>query len=694
MKIRNDLKDQIRFFTRMIVWLDSCITKSGHYHHAKGLLDKMFRVLKTRGKPEAIKYAKRTRLMLLRVLERHSFQQLVTKNNLIRFPKELKFLKKVDADRYYPTIRLILSVLSSFRFLRGDGVPSFKTIQEGPSYEGDPLDLKAWTIPFLRSLGLNPKFFGKRSKQLDFKKFRLTTKSGPKGHALWTSYLDLESLPSSLYEAIGRVGGIRLQEAMSNYLVFIPYLRRYFETRSVKTGTALRRLSVIRDKEGKNREIAILDYYSQSALQPLHKYLFRLLSRIPQDCTFDHSKNLLTLKASSGSSYHSIDLSSATDRFPIKIQSLLLSTLFGEEFTKDWETIMVGTPFEFQGSNISYIRGNPMGAYSSWSAFALAHHFLVYVACNKASVNWKRCPYMILGDDIVIADDIVAKIYKEILQGLDIPFSVEKSHSSFFLYEFAKRFVHEGTEISAFPLAGLFENRNSWLLAMGTIFEEVHRKHWNMSVDIHQLCIEYLRHLGWNSRFIEKRQTKISLILLLRSYFANTIPVASVVRQAALIVGGEHLQDLVGMFSEFHAGQVLLPSLQRMFRKDLERITDPNRGKPLGQLAEDIVMIGTSLFDIVDDPFQLIHSCPITRTYGEVEEIYLKLRNNPYNDQALVDGKLREFLFSGSVPSSDETFFTRRKDVMIMASSRLADEVLVTLSSIRDKPALIHPMAY
>jgi hypothetical protein len=681
---RINLKGQFEFFTRMVGWLDSYITRSGYLTHAQGLLLKMFRILRTRGKPEAIRYVKRSRQSLLKVLGEYSLEQLVSRKQLIRFPKDFKFLRKIDGDKFYPCIRLVLSTLSSFRFLKGDGVPSFKTIEEGPYYKGDPFGLIGYVLPFLRSLGLNPRFLGSRSKQLDFKKFRLTTKAGPKGHALWTSYLDLLSLPRPLYEAIGRVGGSRLQEVMSNYLVFIPYLVRYFSARSVKTGTALRRLAVIPDKEGKNREIAILDYYSQAALQPLHKYQFKLLSRIPQDSTFDHSKNLMGLVPSPGSRFHSVDLSSATDRFPLKVQSMLISSMFGEEFTRDWETIMVGYPFEYQGRSISYARGNPMGAYSSWSSFSLAHHFLVFVACNKAGIRWKSCPYTLLGDDIVIANDEVAMKYKEILQGLDIPFSAEKSHSSPHLFEFAKRWIHDGTEISPFPLAGLYENRNSWLLALGTIFEEVHRKHWNMSVDISSICFGYLECLGWNSRFIEKRRSKITLILLLRSYIANTIPVADVLRHSALMVGGEHLLSRIEAFPWFQEQRFLIPSISRMFLKDLERITDPSSSKPLGHWAEDIVMIGSGLFEQVEDPFQLIHSCPITRTYGEVEEIYLRLRNSPYDGTALAEGRIKDFIFQGSVPASDEVFFTRRKDVMILASSRLADELLVTINEFHE----------
>lgn len=49
----------------------------------------------------------------------------------------------------------------------------------------------------------------------------------------------------------------------------------------------IRKIVAIPDMEGKSRVIAILDYWSQTALRPLHKFLFGILRRIPQDCTFN-----------------------------------------------------------------------------------------------------------------------------------------------------------------------------------------------------------------------------------------------------------------------------------------------------------------------------------------------------------------------------------------------------------------------
>jgi hypothetical protein len=54
-------------------------------------------------------------------------------------------------------------------------------------------------------------------------------------------------------------------------------------------GRILRKLSWFPDKELKVRVIAIGDYYSQAALKPFHHYLFRVLRKIPQDCTFNQA---------------------------------------------------------------------------------------------------------------------------------------------------------------------------------------------------------------------------------------------------------------------------------------------------------------------------------------------------------------------------------------------------------------------
>lgn len=114
---------------------------------------------------------------------------------------------------------------------------------------------------------------------------------------------------------------------------------------------------------------------------------------------------------------------------------------------------------------ISYSVGNPMGAYSSWSSFTLAHHFIIYVACRRCNVNYTTCPYFLLGDDIVICHDKVASCYKELMEVLDVAVSPAKTHESKRFLEFAKRYFLNRKEISPFPLGALMESNRYYILA-------------------------------------------------------------------------------------------------------------------------------------------------------------------------------------------------------------------------------------
>jgi hypothetical protein len=128
----------------------------------------------------------------------------------------------------------------------------------------------------------------------------------------------------------------------------------------------VRRLVGIPDLEGKTRVIAILDYWSQTALRPVHNFLFKVLRTIPQDMTFTQGSFVDHVKRWGEVTLFSIDLTSATDRFPIDLISEVLQGHFGRDFSRAWKDVMVGYPFVTpDGQEVSYSVGNPMGAMSS-----------------------------------------------------------------------------------------------------------------------------------------------------------------------------------------------------------------------------------------------------------------------------------------------------------------------------------------
>lgn len=135
----------------------------------------------------------------------------------------------------------------------------------------------------------------------------------------------------------------------------------------------IRKLAVVEDPELKARVVAIFDHYSQVILETLSKQVFNILKVIPSDRTFTQSP-WFDHKGyeKSDSKFYSLDLSSATDRFPLDLQIQVLR-LMGLDIYQAmaWKHVMVGLPFTvnpdwgWDSETVRYMVGQPMGARSS-----------------------------------------------------------------------------------------------------------------------------------------------------------------------------------------------------------------------------------------------------------------------------------------------------------------------------------------
>jgi len=228
----------------------------------------------------------------------------------------------------------------------------------------------------------------------------------------------------------------------------------------------LGRLHAIPEPAGKVRVVAMVTWWVQCLLYPLHSELFKRLALIPQDGTHDQRKPLVLLanevkrmlEATGQAHVYSFDLKAATDRIPIDLQVRLLSDLLGGPLARSWKTILVGIPYHTLrlkarcgrgGAALRYKVGQPMGAYSSWAMLALVHHFLVQFAAYKAGHRGWYPFYAVLGDDIVIVGKAVARRYRETCEALGITIGLAKSlTSSNGTFEFAKKFYYRGEDAS------------------------------------------------------------------------------------------------------------------------------------------------------------------------------------------------------------------------------------------------------
>jgi hypothetical protein len=93
------------------------------------------------------------------------------------------------------------------------------------------------------------------------------------------------------------------------------------------------KLAIKEEAAGKVRVFAMVDPWTQWALSPLHKLLFKMLSKIPMDGTFNQLKPLDRVPWGKAPIY-SFDLSAATDRLPLSLQMSLLSDLFCKDLAE------------------------------------------------------------------------------------------------------------------------------------------------------------------------------------------------------------------------------------------------------------------------------------------------------------------------------------------------------------------------
>jgi len=197
---------------------------------------------------------------------------------------------------------------------------------------------------------------------------------------------------------------------------------------------------------GKIRVFALVDYWTHSLLEPLHDWIFEVLSRIPSDATFDQTGKLEAFvkrcNEEGKNEFFCYDLKSATDLIPLPLYVEVLALVLGHRAAKLWGEFLTDRDYLVppapkyggtlpgshpKGSFIKYRRGQPMGALSSWAGLALVHHFLVQLAwIETGGVGW-FLDYLVLGDDVVIGNEVVALQYLQICDRYGIVVGLAKS---------------------------------------------------------------------------------------------------------------------------------------------------------------------------------------------------------------------------------------------------------------------------
>lgn len=369
------------------------------------------------------------------------------------FPKKFLFLKKY-ADGSWVEKKILLTILNTSKALIAP--KDFFKCKTDTIIA--PMRGKGYIIPD-NFIELFVKEYKLSQKKPTYSKedYYLSKKSGPQGPSSPAVFQTTSCLEIHHWRAIRELMG-EYKDLFSKF-----FLMCMFPSKPLPHQVSLKgyngKICVLEAPEGKSRVIAMIDYYSQFVLRAIHEALFKKLKHFPNDRTFTQSP--FGIKLLGENSFHSLDLSAATDRLPIVLQQRLLSYIYDDKsFAHYWRTLLVDRDFITpNGEPIRYSVGTPMGSYTSWAMLAYVHHLIVsWCWYTVYGVFPHVGSYIILGDDIVLADDKVAKKYISVMTRLGVDISFAKTHVSKDTYEFAKRWIHKDKEITGFPLAGIIQN--------------------------------------------------------------------------------------------------------------------------------------------------------------------------------------------------------------------------------------------
>jgi len=439
--------------------------------------------------------------------------------------------------------------------------------------------------------------------------------------------------------------------------------------------------------EGKTREVAILDYWSQTVLRPLHFMLFNVLRKIPQDCTFNQGSFLDKLPQSD-QKFYSVDLTSATDRFPIRLIEAVLKGRLTDDYVHHWHNIMVGLPFDSPLGKVSYSVGNPMGAYSSWNSFAVAHHYVMYYCCRELGINWRKAPYVLLGDDIVIKHNDLAKKYMEVITSLGVEFSLQKTYVSPHSYEFAKRFVADGVEVSPFPIGGLWEVRKSSDYQMALLSEES-RKGWEFSLEIPSMLGELYALLRLPSRVIAKRKERMFIAYQLMVGMSGRVTAESALKPILV----KHFPAILKILED---GGRDLETVSLNILKSISMIAFSNSAEQtktskfqVGSILSQIVTLFELFPSVESGPSDIIDSLPFPSIQKEIMSAHDSLMKEAFEIDTNLSGDWKLKLKALAIPLDERIYYCRNQHLKTLASSKLGGILREQLKLLEQYPQLI-----
>jgi hypothetical protein len=293
---------------------------------------------------------------------------------------------------------------------------------------------------------------------------------------------------------------------------------------------------------------------------------------------------------------------------------------------------------------------------------------------------------MLLGDDIVIANDRLAEAYKELLAAWGVEIQHSKTHSSPNGFEFAKQIRLHGKNVSPFPLSALYERQYETISSSAIIDHEMSYKQWGAEV-VPSLKDYYINVLGWSRPKFRSFHPTLNLIITFLHVLQGKGKLGKAINAyVKSILPIKKIKWTKKVNKTLFYQWLTVKVVQSLYIESRERVVNPKTKGTLGDLSTEMVMRITSLRDGGADCFDLIESVPFLQIYGRAEQIYLQSYDQLYDyGMGTQPYELRTLLGKVDIPLSDQGFYVRHRDVLVvqgMKASRIITDLLQTTTEV------------
>lgn len=344
------------------------------------------------------------------------------------------------------------------------------------------------------------------------------------------------------------------------------------------------RIGLIQEPGFKLRAVANPGRVFQRVLEPLGRELFQTLKSLPWDCTFQQNKADTAIQSAlyQGQKVYSVDLSGATDYFPLDLQVEVLRQLLpGSRNTVDlfieisngWWSVPKSFPkdllieFGFCNSRIQWSKGQPLGLFPSFASFALTHGLLLLGLLGHEH----RGEFFILGDDVIILDSTLYSRYRSALSSMCCPVSESKTLESSQIAEFRSVVFTSTSQIPQYKWRMPSDDSFIDIVRLNPYMYSTFRERQRKVIDlICGLPVE-LGGLGWNPKGISLGDRLAPFMPMLTSNYEPLERIMGYTMQVRKLLYSSKLSKLVGSYQSLSERRDIVSDLDQRSKELIQK---------------------------------------------------------------------------------------------------------------------------